>query len=425
MNHTTSALLRTIPLAAVFLFFISCGGSKEDPLLIEKAAMEKLQAENKVEFYRAFKTALRSYAVDSTQPGFAEARTALLGAAGNALHVMDSASAAKTNILEMAANAKALYDAKDVLLKTDEDSLPTILENMYSIAGKALNSSEGLQLFSTFSEDEEHLFLGATYYVSHKVPPAFMLYEIYRVHDDRLRSTEMRIGSKLLKSIAWIENDWPYHAELASTEYIALFDKEKNYLLTTPLPAIDTSSNPSPETSWHQWRAIGFALRGVAHMKMEDKEKQELMYEDFDAFMKDAEAGGLDNELTWSIGAIVAVKKEDKEKALGYLGKLENSKVLSSEEKQAAREIKVYVEQRNNESALNTIYDKLAIARIAGAYAVHRANEAKPVERMQQTEAGKKFTKLSQEAENLAPLSSGSADSLIKKTGDKIKGLFK
>jgi hypothetical protein len=425
MINNSSLLPRFISAAVTVLFLVSCGGSDEDPLLLEKKAMEKMQAENKVEFYRAFKVALRSYAVDSTEPGFAEARKALLGTAGNALHVMDSASAAKTNLLEMASNAKALYDAKDVLLKTDEDSLPTILESIFAVGGKGLATSKDNSLFSGFGEDEEHLFLGATYYVSHKVPKSFMLYEIYRVHDERLSSTEMRIGSKLLKSIAWIENKWPYHAELAANEYIALFDNEKSYLLSSPLPSIDTAATPTPEKSWHQWRAIGYALLGAAHMQMEDKEKQESAYDDFALFLKDAEAGGLDNELTWTIGAVVAVKGEDKEKALGYLSKLETSKILSAEEKEAATSIKKYVEKRDNESALNSIYDKLAIAKIAGSYAVHRANAAKPVERMQQTEAGKKFTDLSKQAEHLAPLGTGMADSLLKKTGDKIKDLFK
>lgn len=425
MKQSTSLLSRIISAAVTAVFLVSCGGSDEDPLLLEKKAMEKLQAENKVEFYRAFKVALRSYAVDSTQPGFAEARNALLGTAGNALHLMDSASAAKTNLLEMASNAKALYDAKDVLLKTDEDSLPTILESIYAVGGKGMAASKDNNLFSGFGEDEEHLFLGATYYVSHKVPKSFMLYEIYRVHDERLISTEMRIGSKLLKSIAWLENKWPYHAELAASEYIALFDNEKSYLLSSPLPSLDTAATPTPEKAWHQWRAIGYALLGVAHMQMDDKEKQEAAYDDFALFMKDAEAGGLDNELTWSIGAVVAVKAEDKEKALGYLTKLESSTILSADEKEAATSIKKYVEKRDNESALNSIYDKLAIAKIAGSYAVHRANASKPVERMQQTEAGKKFTKISEEAEHLAPLSAGVADSLLKKTGDKIKNLFK
>lgn len=425
MKYNSSLLPRFLSAAVTVLSLVSCGGSDEDPLLLEKKAMEKMQAENKVEFYRAFKVALRSYAVDSTEPGFAEARNAILGTAGNALHVMDSASAAKTNLLEMASNAKALYDAKDVLLKTDEDSLPTILENIFSMGGKGLSASQEQSLFSGFGEDDEHLFLGATYYVSHKVPKSFMLYEIYRVHDERLKSTEMRIGSKLLKSIAWLENKWPYHAELAANEYIALFDKEKSYLLSSPLPSLDTAATPTPEKAWHQWRAIGYALLGVAHMQMEDKEKQEAAYDDFALFLKDAEAGGLDNELTWSIGATVAVKNEDKEKALAYLGKLETSKILNADEKEAATAIKQYVEKRDNASALNSISDKLAIAKIAGTYAVHRANAAKPVERMQQTEAGKKLTDLSKQAEHLAPLGTGVADSLLKKTGDKIKDLFK
>src|SRR6187551_15578 len=83
--------------------------------------------------------------------------------------------------MDLFSMGKAFYSAEDVLLKTDEDSLPTIVENViYVLSGAKSSDLKSFGYFTSYNANYEHAILGATWTASHVVPKEFALYEFYK-----------------------------------------------------------------------------------------------------------------------------------------------------------------------------------------------------------------------------------------------------
>lgn len=415
-----------------FAFFLLACGTKEDPIKREEALMNKRFDKRTVRLYRALKTALRSSAFDTKDPAFKNARMNLLSFAGRTFFMLEQSAAGKDSssfsMLKMLGNIKDLYESTDVLLKTDEDSLPTVTANIIYLLDGLRTSPDKIEVPPYLLRSDEHVFFAGAWYLSRRVPRDFALYEISRAKDDELFDHNMKMVSKICRAMMYYEEDWNYLSERAATEYIDLQTREKNEFLQSPWPSIDSSMlNPTAEKAWHQWTGFGYVMRGTARLGMDDEDKKKAAIDDYEKFVEEAEAGGLDNELTWTVGAYVNISREHKDKAVAYLGKLETSGLLSPSEKAAATEIKQYLEKRENGKALNTITDKLAILRIASGYIAGHIAESKQVKSMEQSEAGRKLIGISKDAEALGSSipTKADADSLIEKSKEKIKGLFK
>ncbi|MGL4597107.1 MAG: hypothetical protein ACRCYO_06255, partial [Bacteroidia bacterium] len=141
----TIRLLATLLLTAFFATACSSDKPKEDPLALERERMKKQFGDDKsIEMYRAFKVALRGTS-KAGDPEFAEARNNLLAFSAKTLSILgqsDSAKkSAKLNLADLFSAGKKVNEAKDVLLKTDEDSLPTIIDAING-ASQVLSSSQ-------------------------------------------------------------------------------------------------------------------------------------------------------------------------------------------------------------------------------------------------------------------------------------------
>ncbi|RYG10729.1 MAG: hypothetical protein EOO07_21695 [Chitinophagaceae bacterium] len=101
-------------------------------------------------------------------------------------------------------------------------------------------------------------------------------------------------------------------------------------------------------------------------MKRDIDEKRAL--EDFELFVKDANELGLENELVWCVESYLYLKREEPEKAIEALTKLQNSKMLSKDEREAITETITYLKVRESGAKLNTIYDKTVMTKIATSY---------------------------------------------------------
>ncbi|TND09238.1 MAG: hypothetical protein FD123_1641 [Bacteroidetes bacterium] len=378
---------------SLLLSALSC--ESEDPIKREQAEMQKRMEGTTTDFYKAFKVALRGTAATGQSESFHDARTALLALAGSTAMEMGEVkkdSSLTAVVSKLFTVAVGLKDAKKILLETDEDTLPTVAENILYVISAGKSSDLSQSGLPWLNENSEHLMLAALWYASAKAPKSFALYELSRTNDDQLGNTDLKLLAKMSRSVIYLREDWPYMSEKAADEYLAISEKEKDYIMQHPWPSLDTAANPSPEAAWHQWRGIGYLLRATARMKMEDKDKEADA--DLQMFLQEATAGGFDNELTWTVGAYLAVKKEDKEKAALYLGKLEKSSVLSENERKTASEIKGYMNNREPGKALNMISDKMAIAKISGHYISGRANQLGGLAKLEEMDWSKRLLKI-------------------------------
>lgn len=407
-------------LPVVFLAtLISC--SKEDPMEKEKREITERIADVKLDAYKAFKVSLRGTAAAGKDSAFDRARLSVLAAVGYAM--MGGDSALMRDPVAMIKTTKEVGSSITLLAKTDEDSLPTVLENIDYVLSGATHSSKPF-VSNLLNENEEHLMLGGIWISTPGTPSELPLYEFSRTNDDALGSVDMKLIAKAGRSLLYLRESFPYHAEKSADELIALTEKEKDYLLKNPWPMVDANGNAAnPEQAWHQLHGIAYLLRGLSREKMDGKEEDAL--DDLETFIKESEAGGLDNEATWSAGAYVAIKKENKDDAIKYLDKLAASKALTKDELEAVKETRDYIESRENGKALNSFSDKLAILKIGGGYFYHVIRESKPVKNMNNTAAGKEFMRMTHTPfKGALAVPDINTDSLVKESKSLIDKVF-
>jgi hypothetical protein len=411
------------------LFFPSCSGNEEEEARKkEREKMDEFLKGTKLQFYKAIKVSLRVSAKLGENPEIDKARATIMKIGGEAfsLGIKPKDSVVCLSPLELLAMAGELYKAKDILTKTDEDSLPTILGNIYFVMNKGESSEVPDILGYTYNNNTEHAVIGVLWFLSVKGPKEFTFYELDRTDESKISNFDLAMIMRLTKSLIYYENDFGYAGMDKANEFVVLCEKNKADIIASP-PFAFSEGAVTPEQTWHQMHGMGCLLRGLNESKLE-KEKEAM--NDYETFLSDAEKGGLDNELTWIMGSYVSIKKEDKDKALMYLGKLEQSKILDQPELDAVKEIKGYINGRENGKALNKITDKVAMGKIAFHLLKKRAEKAKALQTLEQTEAGKKFfdlhKQLDEKAEYLDKIQGNiSTDSLKNKAGDFVKGLFK
>lgn len=398
---------------------VSC--SKEDPMEREKREIAERIADVKLDAYKAFKVSLRGTAAAGKDPAFDRARLSVLTAVGYAM--MGGDSVLMHDPLAMIKTTKEVGSSIALLVKTDEDSLPTVLENIdYVLAGAAHSPKPFVS--NLLNENEEHLMLGGIWISTPGTPSELPLYEFSRTNDDALTNVDMKLIAKAGRSLLYLKEGFPHHAEKSADELIALTEKEKDYLLQNPWPMVDANGNSvTPEQAWHQLHGIAYLMRGLAREKMEDKEADAL--DDLGQFIKESEAGGLDNEATWSAGASIAIKKENKDDAIKYLDKLAASKTLTKEELEAVKETRDYIAARENGKALNSFSDKLAILEIGGGYFYKAIRKSKPVKDMNNTAAGKEFMRMTHTPfRDALSMPDINTDSLVKESKSLLDKVF-
>lgn len=409
-----------LPALMIGLFLFSCG--HEDPFRKEQKEIDEATSSAQLQAYKAFKVALRGTAATGKDSAFDQARREVLGAMAYSVAATTD-STQEIDVVTALKASSSLISAVSLLAKKDEDSLPSVLENIAYVILPGQPSDK--ELFTKFlNESEEHAVLGALW-LGTPAPSGLALYEIQKVKDEELRSIDLRVTTKMARSVMYFKGNWPYHAERSADELIQLLEKEKDYFIKNPWPLRDSKGNVvTADQAWHQLHAIGLLMRALARIQMDGKEKEYT--DDLAAFVADAEAGGFDDEGVWSIGALVAIKKDDKTSALKYLGKLEQSKNISEDELAAISETKKYLEEKKNDEALSTLKDKIAFGKIGLTYFGKLLMHSKPVEELNKSKAGQKFL-------GITDLSFGDAmsaaentmDSAVEKSTNAIKDLFK
>ncbi|MDQ3112148.1 MAG: hypothetical protein M3R17_19870 [Bacteroidota bacterium] len=410
-----------LPAIVIGLLFASC--NHEDPFEREQKEMDEALSSSQLQAYKSFKVAMRGTAATGQDSAFDQARREVLSAMAYSLAAATD-STTKIDLVSALRTSTTLLSSVALLAKKDEDSLATVLENFAFVmnSGKTIANDP----FAGFlNESEEHAVLGALWMGTPSAPGGLSLYEIQKVKDGELRSIDVQVIAKMARSMMYFQRKWPYHAERSADELVTLIEKEKDYFRKNPWPAVDANGDPvSVEQSWRQLHATSVLMRALARMQMENKDKEYM--DDLSLFVAEAESGGFDDEAVWSIGALVAIKKDDKTMALKYLDKLEKSKNLSADELSAIAEIKKYLEEKENDEALSAMKDKIAFGRITASYFGKLLMNSKPVNELNKSEGGKRFLAITDLSfGDAVSAAENTVDSAVEGSKNVIKDLFK
>ena len=368
----------------------------------ERKEMEEKLLDSKVSIYRAMKVAIRSIPItnkldtldlDKLSEEMVEEAEALQQLRGITFNVIAKALGLvyrhEMSVSDYISLGLSFGQIKDALKNLDEDDYPTLLQlidNAMMISGRESGSMvEQLG----WNDATEHLALFVLLDPIKTLPETFSLYEISKVKPDEIEPSEVRIAAMLVQSIAYMKNDWPYLAEYAADQAAVLLDEGKITFKYEPLQLLGDAQGQEAQAA--QWHAISVLLRGIARYRMDDEDKQELAFSDLELFLKDAEKVGAQNELVWAIGSIVFIKKEEHDKAAEYLGKLQASPVVGSEEKQLMSKVKEYVDARDPDKALTSLMDKMFISRLLVAYSYDCIKKTEWHQRATNSETGRIF----------------------------------
>ncbi len=243
-----------------------------------------------------------------------------------------------------------------------------------------------------FNESEEHLILCGLWYAGAHAQPDLALYELHRVKSADIRDVHLKMVSEMCRSVIYLSNKWPYHAEKSADDLLAMSESQKEELLKNPWPASDAQGNPvTPEQGWHQLHAIAYLLRGAAREKTEDEAKHEEAISDLGEFVKEAEAGGLDHEVVDLAGLAVALENEDNDAALKCIEKLEKRPNLTKEEKELVAEIKTYVVDKKMDDAQEAMDENGVMPGFASKLFANQFMNSSVVKNLKSSKGGQKF----------------------------------
>ncbi len=366
--------LYTSLLIVLTVILVACSSKSDEQYRAEEN--EKLQeflVRDEVLYYKGLKTFARlSLAQNQNrtipyQSEFSELETRHITAISQEL-TPPYDSARKIDLVQEAVVYYKAYQEykliKELLIKVDEDSLPSFCElllNINASAGKSFFDGQDIQTI-------EHLLFGITIYTPQKLPQSLVLYELDRVDMDRLGTTDVRAIAQSIRGLLLSQYKFVYLSEWEHTENLHVLENSPfvPVFISPVVPYKETVKLTPQERSRLELHSVNLIGRALARMGMDRDDKKELAIKDFEYFLEDAEKLGWDNELVWLCGAYVALTNEDQENALRYLGKLQKSAYMQDKESQMVLAESIqYLEKRDPEKAFVRISDKTFIARLS------------------------------------------------------------
>ena len=365
MKHKGTVLI-------LFLFLLCrCSNSESDAELLaidQKKLVENLDYD-KITFYKFAKIAIRASAVQDTTKEEYQKFGKSLQHMLNALHKVDVKGDESISAIDAILIYKDYQSVKGFVKETDEDIFPTFVEGI-----NGLNSNgEKFQLLSgnekTQAQNIEHAILSTIVLATRSFGQPFALYECSKTQPEKLPDHETKTLLEFVRGFLFFSNSLYYLSEDGLSRNIKWLDKNENI----PLPytkAFFGWSNLSNEQTHTAFHSMNYLFRGFDRLMMERKIDEERALDDFEKFLVDTKKLGLETELTLAIESYLYLKREDKEKAVAALTKLNKSPLLSNSEHEALEKTIVYVNDREAGKALNGVYDKVFLSKVATKYIV-------------------------------------------------------
>ncbi|MFV0540130.1 MAG: short-chain dehydrogenase [Aestuariibaculum sp.] len=361
--------INTLILLFISLFFIGCFNKEKtdsELLEIDKKQLEESIDAGKVSVYKFGKILIRS-AVEKNKnsPDFVEFK-ADLDKNFNKIINYNNESLSVVDYIQIYRDYKK---AEDFIMKTNEDDFPTLTDTFFVIYGDSIQKQQPFLSGDNkvFVQNMEHAVLSAITVLTRSLGKEVSLYECSKTNPDLLPEVEVKTLLQFFRGFLFFEKNLLYLSEDEFTRNINWLNQNKgvDLDLTRIFFGWQKLDNNKTHLAFHSFNHL---FRGFDRLMMEREIDEERALADFEIFLKDAQELGIENELIWAIEVYLYTKKEDNEKAIASLKKLQTSVMLSSNEKESIAKAIAYLENRENGKMLNGVYDKIFMGKIAVRY---------------------------------------------------------
>lgn len=362
--------MKNLILICLALFLAGCSKEKTDQALLEldKKKLKENINYDKITFYKFAKIAVRSSALqDTTLPEYQKfsKQTQSVVKTLNAVNAHQNESISVIDALRIYQEYRSV---KQFVKETDEDVFPLLTSGFIAMK----TGSKTPQPFFKNTEkvnyqNIEHAVLSMVVLATRDLGQPFALYECAKTQPELLDDCEIKTLLEFVRGFLFFSNSLFYLSEDGLSRNIKWLDKNEKI----PLPytkAFFGWSRLNDEQSHLAFHSMNYLFRGFDRMRMERKIDEERSLEDFEAFLTDMNKLGIQNELVWGVTAYLYLKKEQPEKSIPALEKLSTSPLISNTELEALQQTIAYVKDRKSDKALNSVYDKAFMGKIATRY---------------------------------------------------------
>jgi hypothetical protein len=391
MRRIWQPFVLLVALSAAACGFFSC----ESPIERERRELREAAESSEAVLYRGLKVSLRSAPLDGSASTDASAsKIRQLTASVFTRLLREGAQAEQAPTLTPADYvllAKELYELRDELRAADEDAYPTLLHQIVVASG---DDPKSHPVLAWYDPAWEHLVLALLWTGSQKAPQGFVIHELGELDPNGLEPDGVRVAARLLRSLAFYQYHWPWLADEELTAYLDDLQASRTDVIAFTRAFAGAPPDATDDFVYAQWHAPGVLLRGIVRFQ---KELDDEALDDFEAFLVDAQTLGIDDEGVWLVGAYVGIRREDPERALENLRKLEGSPMLDDDAKKLVRESIEALEKRDPDSAFNRVTDKVLVAKIAGGYLLRVLAKVNWREQLEGSEAGRALLRSDEE----------------------------
>ncbi len=363
--------MKNIILLSCIILLASCSKEKTDEVLL-KLDQQKLEENinyDKIVFYKFAKIAIRSNAVLDTNNVDYQKFSSQTRNIVNTMHQLDT-NKKSISVIEALQLYNDYRKVKNLVKETDEDIFPGLIQGFNVLYGapkvdlNTLDPKEKIRI-----QNIEHAILSMAVLTTRDLGQPFALYECSKTQPELLDDSEIKTLLEFVRGFLFFGNNLFYLSEDGLSRNIKWLDKNENI----PLPytkAFFGWRNLSDDQTHTAFHGMNYLFRGFDRMRMERKIDEERSLEDFDFFVKDMNKLGLESELVWMVDAYLNIKREKPEKAVPALEKLKTSPLFSDSEREAIQKTIDYVKGRESDAALNGVYDKAFMAKLASKYMI-------------------------------------------------------
>jgi len=351
---------------AIFMLF-SCGQEKtrEELLTDDKVKLSEAIDGYKVNKYKFLKICIRSFRLeDTTMTEFVKFKEET-DATMNLLMNMDvEESVSVTDCIKL---YRAYSRMSKVLEKTDEDVFPLAIESLALLYKDSAKQVAPLMKGEekAFYQSVEHSVLSAL--TSINMGQDIALYEASKTNTQLLPKSEEKALLSYFRSLLFIQHGLYYLAEVELNSNIAWLESGKKVNLPVTRSFFDWGNLQNRQV-YDGFHAMNYLVRGLDRLSMPREIDNELGLDDLEVFLTDAEKMNLQNELVWGIEAFFYLKRDQPDKAIVALKKMQTSQILSSDEQVVISKSITYLKNRETSNVLSSTYDKVFITKVALKY---------------------------------------------------------
>jgi tetratricopeptide (TPR) repeat protein len=379
------------------LLFTGCGRELTDAELLQRDREElaELLNTNKILSYKFVKLCIRA----SLKPEESSAELVAFKSKGDPLFarmIRADAQGGELSVTDYIGLYRDFLTLKGYVRETDEDIFPCVTEVLVeAYGGDSLGFAAGdtirivglrggnvkfggLDRFKgtqkVVLQNVEHAALSGLVLLSKDFGRSIALYECAETETAVLPDGEPKTLLNFFRGFIFFQEGLLYLSEQALTENLAWLDAHPKVELPWTYLAFQWGGLDQKQTHI-AFHAMNHLLRGLDRLLMERDIDEKRALQDLEAFVKDAEKIGLDNEVVWMVQAYLYMKQEESEKAIVALKKLKGSALLGEDEKEVMDETIGYLEEREPDEALNGVYDHVFMGKVMIYYTLAKLAE--------------------------------------------------